>query len=824
MTSQLKQRSAIFLWTRLATLLVVTLSAANDLRAQGVNQWDGSASNLWSLPTNWSFNAVPNSSTDAEVGAPAPTRVTTSSNVRDLDVLAAGSIEVHTGSLAVSGNLTNDGEVLVSVNETAGVGLILAGGSTLDGVGSIALFTNGQLTHSGAGSSKFAQGADHSIRGEGLLYANFINLGTIVADDLDADDAGMLLITTTPGGGGTVGPIRENYGVIQSSESAALDIRAQIDQSPADEEQPTGRIIADGKTVHLNNSTIIGGTLESTGGGVFDTIGNALTLNAVHNLGHIDMISSITGAVPTMRIDGGFLTNDGVIVVLANVAPGSGSIRFAATGVIDGAGEIILNRENDAAVSSDGAAVGTNGADHVIRGVGFINATLVNEGTIIAEARNGGTTLELLTSGSNSMTNNSVMRADAGSVMRLRTVRLVQDAVDGRVVANGGTVELHANSGSSPLVDGGRLETVGAGTVEVVFNTRLHNVVNEGALNVQPNRQLTLGGTSFTNNGVATVQDNGSQTATISIADNVLLAGDGEIVLADAVGANSPRLRVETGFTATQAAGHTIRGKGLINGGGGLGTLINNGRIEGTSATDVIDVVGTLGGDGLLKNVRIGGTHAPGTATATASVPLEGSYAISGPGSRLELHIAGPTPGSGYDQLLSNDPTNVITIAPTQTTLDVKLVDFTPSHDALFTLVSTAGTLNGGFQTVNLDPLPTGYSWQNVSTPGKTIAYRVVSTFLAGDFDEDHDVDGDDLADWKNGYGTIGPATHGDGDADFDYDVDGNDFLVWQRQVGDANALPASAPLPEPSSAALALAAAALAVRSRRFTKSGGRF
>ncbi|MBN1854156.1 MAG: metallophosphoesterase [Pirellulales bacterium] len=55
---------------------------------------------------------------------------------------------------------------------------------------------------------------------------------------------------------------------------------------------------------------------------------------------------------------------------------------------------------------------------------------------------------------------------------------------------------------------------------------------------------------------------------------------------------------------------------------------------------------------------------------------------------------------------------------------------------------------------------------------------------LAGDFNLNGSVDGDDLEIWGSGFGTIESAQRSDGDADGDADVDGNDFLVWQQNFG----------------------------------------
>ncbi|QDT00940.1 PEP-CTERM sorting domain-containing protein [Adhaeretor mobilis] len=80
---------------------------------------------------------------------------------------------------------------------------------------------------------------------------------------------------------------------------------------------------------------------------------------------------------------------------------------------------------------------------------------------------------------------------------------------------------------------------------------------------------------------------------------------------------------------------------------------------------------------------------------------------------------------------------------------------------------------------------------------------------LSADFDEDTDVDGDDLASWDTNYGLTGTATKMQGDADADMDVDGSDYLTWQQEfTGPAMNLASSGAVPEPSSLLLTLAAA----------------
>ena len=96
--------------------------------------------------------------------------------------------------------------------------------------------------------------------------------------------------------------------------------------------------------------------------------------------------------------------------------------------------------------------------------------------------------------------------------------------------------------------------------------------------------------------------------------------------------------------------------------------------------------------------------------------------------------------------------------------------------------------------------------------------------FYGGDFNEDGDVDGDDLLLWESGFGTASGAGHGDGDADSDFDVDGRDFLIWQSQFG-LSLPPGSgsariAPVPEPKGFTLLSLALGLVAATRSTRKT----
>ena len=84
---------------------------------------------------------------------------------------------------------------------------------------------------------------------------------------------------------------------------------------------------------------------------------------------------------------------------------------------------------------------------------------------------------------------------------------------------------------------------------------------------------------------------------------------------------------------------------------------------------------------------------------------------------------------------------------------------------------------------------------------------------LAGDFDSDGDVDGDDFLLWQNGFPVSAGATLLDGDADADGDVDGDDFLIWQNSFPYPTAISS---VPEPNSLAMLALGGLLMLRRRR--------
>ena len=167
----------------------------------------------------------------------------------------------------------------------------------------------------------------------------------------------------------------------------------------------------------------------------------------------------------------------------------------------------------------------------------------------------------------------------------------------------------------------------------------------------------------------------------------------------------------------------------------------------------------------------------------------------------LEIELGGTVPGSQYDAL------KVLGKAELDGLLQVSWIDlgigYEPAAGDFFDVL-VADRVIDKFANESLPMLPSGLEWDLDYDLHRLRLEVLALAFLAGDFDEDGDVDGEDFLAWQRGFGTASGATHMDGDADGDGDVDGEDFLAWQREFGSGLGSGTSA-VPEPAALLLAL-------------------
>jgi hypothetical protein len=111
----------------------------------------------------------------------------------------------------------------------------------------------------------------------------------------------------------------------------------------------------------------------------------------------------------------------------------------------------------------------------------------------------------------------------------------------------------------------------------------------------------------------------------------------------------------------------------------------------------------------------------------------------------------------------------------------------------MFEIITASGGVAGQCTTTaaELPALAGGKRWLIDYQPS-SVMLKVLPGFEA-DFDEDGDVDRDDLGQWRSDFGI-----NGESDADNDGDSDGADFLAWQQQLGSGASGAATDAVPEP--------------------------
>jgi hypothetical protein len=318
-----------------------------------------------------------------------------------------------------------------------------------------------------------------------------------------------------------------------------------------------------------------------------------------------------------------------------------------------------------------------------------------------------------------------------------------------------------------------------------------------GELRAEPGRSLTLYGAGNTNAGQINLYG-GMLDFTQTLANNAggFISGNGTLKTAGLTNngtVNFSGLANVVGDVTNSAGGK------IISSGGGPTTFFddvaNQGEIRTTAGSFTV-FYGAATGAGSYTGpgtVNFEGDLKPGNSAA--AITFAGDV-VFGPEASLDIELGGASAGAGYDQL------NIAGKLTLGGGLNVALINgFSPAIGQSFDILNW-NTLSGAFSSVTLPMLPAGRTW-DVSQL-YAIGVLAVAPAFAADFDEDGDVDGNDLARWRNGFGTASGAPHGQGDSNADADADGADFLVWQQQFGSGpGAVPTVIPVPEPMALAL---------------------
>jgi fibronectin-binding autotransporter adhesin len=272
-----------------------------------------------------------------------------------------------------------------------------------------------------------------------------------------------------------------------------------------------------------------------------------------------------------LGISSGGINNNGIIRVNSSAGANGTGIRLIGGGIsLIGSGSILLNASGNLATAylttNSGAWIITQGPTHTIRGTGSIDAGLANEGTVNAD-QNG----KILRLASQPKSNNALLTATGGGVLDVAST--VNNGPSGRIDANAGVVQF-----ASATINNGTINTLAGGATRITATSTFSNVTTTGLFEILDTREMSLAGSTLTNNGTIAI-NNGSGangTGIRLVGGGLTLNGTGSILLNATSNLATAYLTTNSGsWSLTQAESHTIRGTGSVD-----LPLVNNGTVN----------------------------------------------------------------------------------------------------------------------------------------------------------------------------------------------------------------------------------------------------
>jgi hypothetical protein len=417
--------------------------------------------------------------------------------------------------------------------------------------------------------------------------------------------------------------------------------------------------------------TLTGAGGLTNSGTVVNSAGTSVIEGAINN----NAGGNINVNVATGLQLSGSMVNNGLLTVNP---PGNGSFTTLLIAVdpyiVTGTGAIVLNAAAGAA-----QITGTieNGAGHTIRGRGQINATLDNKGTVSADYSAHSLALQ-----SAPKTNSGLMQATGSGTLAISNITINQTGT-GVIDANtGGSVQL-----TSATINGGTLDSDTAVIANVSGSSTLNGVTNLGNLHANVNTNITIGGSTFTNEGVTTInpQGNGSFATTLQALSDVLINGSGVVVLNASNAA--AQITASPGFTITHGPDHTIRGYGQIT-----APMVNNGLITSDAGATIALNTNSKTNNATMEALASSILSISGI-TITQS-PTGGIFADAG-----SVHLTNATISGGTVAGINGGVVSGVSGA--QTLTDVDLVGAYNINVNTGTVLSPGDFTNDGTLTVN---------------------------------------------------------------------------------------------------------------------------
>jgi autotransporter-associated beta strand protein len=345
------------------------------------------------------------------------------------------------------------------------------------------------------------------------------------------------------------------------------------------------------------------------------------------------------------------------------------------------------------------------------------------------------------------------------------------------------------------VVNGGIVKQ-GVGTLRLGGNSTFAGGVNHqiGKLLIAHDNALGTGALSL--EGGAVESDGGARNISNPVVVNIpsTVSGSNSLTFGGSFSTSLGAALTKSGAGALTIAGPQSHAPGATLF-ATAGTINFNSSATGATLGVNLSNAGTLvnfNADQDLNTLVVNGGRAK---VGDAAVLGANSLSI-GPNAVLELKIGGLIAGSEFAQLVVSGD------AILAGALEITLANgFSPAVGHSFDILDW-GSLSGTFSSLNLPALGPLLTW-NTSHLYTTGVLSVVGppALFTADFDDDGDVDAEDLSQWQGDFGINDLS-----DADDDGDSDGADFLAWQRQFGGGLPAIASARVvPEPGGGRLAL-------------------
>ena len=852
---------------RIAALLVALGVFAMHSAWGADNAWTNAAANAtwnttsanWTAPAVWS-NANVDSAIFGAVGA-GPVSVTTPVTARGLQFndtgysltgstitlasggggsLAVGEMEVTTGVATIDNviagtvGLTKSGPgrlALSSSNTYTGVTTISDGVLQLQSDSNIAgnVTNNSVFRFANVGATAFAG----NISGSGEL--SLISTGTVTLTGSATHTGGTNIgqfATLQVGSGGTTGSLTgdaANDGVLRFNRSDILTYAGNTSGSGQLQKQGAGSLRITGNLNHRGGTTVSGGTLQIGVAGTSGSISGNITNNGFVAFNRSDAVTYggvISGTGIMSHSGNSVLTFTGNHTYTGETRTDAGSTLALGNGGTTGG--IQATAGNPATIVTNGV-VRFNRSDSLTffgssAGTGSIEKQGTGTLNLIGDyAHTGGTTISagILTLGTGATTGSLAgnVTNNALFIFQNSTATTYAGTLTGTgtVSQNGSTLVTITgalnHTGPTNVGGSGGLSIGSGGTAgSISANVNVSSFIRFNRSNA-----LAYGGVI---GGAGNVQKNGGGTLTLSTAHaysgtthvnagTLLLTGNGSLADSETIVVNSSATFNVSGVT------------GGANFSGGRFALASGQTLRGT---------GTIVGDfGVRNDATLAAGGSPGTTSVTGDVDFD-------PGSTLGIQLAGATDTNAHRSRLSL--TGAFTFAgaiinPFE--IDVtSFGGFTGGAAATYTIASAGSIGSPGLNSpLNLTLGPggsgsiTNSSFIRLSASGfdegdqftlqrmgneLKLSFVPADPLFEADFDDDGDVDGDDLNQWRGDFGV-----NNFSDADDDGDFDGEDFLTWQRQFGSAAAASASNSVPEPAAMALiSLVGCGLALAHRR--------